>query len=207
MALLQHTLGIFLHPDSEWKSIRNEKKEHSFKQVFISHVPLLALIPSVSFFIGVTQVGWSIGSQEPIKLTLMSALELCGLTYFALLFGVYALGEFINWMAKTYGVKDPEEERHYEGTALAVYVTTPVFLVGIFGLYPDLWLNAAATMIAGAYAVYLVYEGIPILMNISKEQAFMFATSVVTIGLVLMVIVRVGSVMLWSLGVGPVYVD
>ena len=205
MARLQHTLGIFLHPDSEWKAIRNEK--HSFKQIFLSHVPFLALIPTVAFFIGLTQVGWSVGNGDPVKLTLLSAFELCGLTYFSLLIGVYILGEFINWMAKTYGVKDSEQQRHYEGTALAVYVTTPVFLVGIFGLYPDLWLNATVTMIAGAYAVYLVYEGIPILMNISKEQAFMYATSVVTIGLVLMVIVRVGSVMLWSFGIGPVYID
>lgn len=205
MAFLEHTLGIMLHPDAEWKAIRNEK--HSFKQVFLSHVPLLALIPTISFFIGVTQVGWTIGDGDPIKLTVMSALELCGLTYFALLIGVFVLGEFINWMANTYGVKDSEEQRHYEGTALAVYITTPVFLVGIFGLYPDLWLNAAVTFIAGAYAVYLVYEGIPILMNISKEQAFMYATSVVTIGLVMMVIVRVGSVIMWNFGVGPVYVD
>jgi hypothetical protein len=62
-------------------------------------------------------------------------------------------------------------------------------------------------MIAGAYAVYLVYEGIPILMNISKDRAFMYATSVVTIGLVMMVAVRAGSVLLWSLGVGPDYID
>lgn len=205
MAILKHTLGIMLHPDSEWKAIRNEKP--SFIQVFISHVPFLALIPTVSFFYGVTEVGWTIGSGDPIRLTFMSALQLCVITYFALLIGVYVLGEFINWMAKTYGVQDDAEKRRYEGTALAVYVTTPVFLVGIFGLYPDLWINAIATMIAGAYAVYLVYEGIPILMNISKEQAFMYATSVITIGLVLMVIVRVGSVLVWSLGVGPVYVD
>ena len=205
MAILDHTLGIMLHPDREWQAIRKEK--HSFKQVFLSHVPFLALIPTISFFIGVTQVGWSFGGGDPVKLTVLSALELCGLTYFALLIGVYCLGEFINWMARTYGVKDDAERRHYEGTALAVYVTTPVFLVGIFGLYPDLWLNAAVTMIAGAYAVYLIYEGIPILMNISKEQAFMYASSVVTIGLVMMVLVRVGAVILWNTGVGPVYVD
>jgi hypothetical protein len=203
--MLEHTLGILLHPDSEWKAIRNEK--HSFKQVFLSHVPLLALIPVISFFIGVTQVGWTVGNGDPVKLTVLSALELCGVTYFALLLGVYVLGEFINWMAKTYGVMDSEEQRHYEGTALAVYISTPVFLVGIFGLYPDIWLNASAIVIAGAYAVYLVYEGIPILMNIDKDRAFMYASSVVTVGLVMMVVVLVGSVILWNFGVGPVYVD
>lgn len=205
MAILEHTLGILLHPDKEWKAIRNER--HSFLQVFISHVPFLALIPTIASYYGVTQVGWTIADGEPVRLTAASAMSLCAATYVALLAGVYALGEFINWMAKTYGVSETEEVRHYEGTALAVYVSTPIFLAGILQVYPDLWVNAIATVIAGAYAVYLVYEGIPILMNISKEQAFMYATSVVTVGLVLMVIVRVGSVLVWGMGMGPVYVD
>ncbi len=205
MAILEHTLGIMLHPDSEWKSIRNEK--NSFIQVFLSHVPFLALIPTLASYYGVTQVGWTIGDGDPVRLTAASAMSLCAATYVALLVGVYVLGEFISWMAKTYGVTDSEEKRHYEGTALAVYVTTPVFLAGIFGVYPDLWVNALATVIAGAYAVYLVYEGLPILMNISKDQAFMYATSVVTVGLVMMVMVRVGSVLVWGMGIGPIYVD
>jgi len=205
MAILEHTLGILLHPDSEWKAIRNER--HSFLQVFLSHVPFLALIPTIASYYGVTQIGWTIGDGDPIRLAAGSALSLCAATYVSLLAGVYILGEFINWMAKTYGVRDSDDQRHYEGTALAVYVTTPVFLAGIFQLYPDLWVNAIATCIAGAYAVYLVYEGIPILMNISKDQAFMYATSVVTVGLVMMVVVRVGSVLVWGMGMGPVYVD
>ena len=205
MAILEHTLGILLHPDREWKAIRNER--HSFAQVFLSHVPFLALIPPVAAYFGVTQVGWTVGDGEVVRLTSESALSLCVMTYFALMVGVYVLGEFINWMAKTYGVSDPEDRRHYEGTALAVYITTPVFLAGIVGVYPELWLNAAATIIAGCYAVYLVYEGIPILMNIDKERAFMYATSVVTVGLVMMVIVRVGTVIVWGMGIGPVYVD
>jgi hypothetical protein len=194
-----------LRPSSEWKAIRSE--EESFKQVFLSHVPFLALIPCISFFIGVTQIGWTFGSGDPVKLTIQSASQLCGLAYVALLAGVFILGEFINWMSRTYGVKDSAEKRHYEGTALAVYVTTPIFLAGIFGIYPGLWLNVTALGIAGAYAVYLIYEGLPILMNISKERAFMFASSIVTVGLVMMVIVIVSSVILWNMGIGPVYTD
>lgn len=205
MAILEHTLGIMLHPDREWKAIRNER--HSFAQVFLSHVPILALIPCLSMYFGVTQVGWSIGDGDPVKLTSQSALMLCVLTYFAMMAGVLVLGEFINWMSKTYGVSDNAERRHYEGTALAVYITTPVFLAGIVGLYPDPVIYSVVHILAGAYAVYLIYEGIPILMNIEKEQAFMYASSVVTIGLIMLVMVRVGSVIVWGLGVGPVYVD
>ena len=205
MAILEHTLGIMLHPDSEWKAIRNER--HTFAQVFLSHVPFLALIPCLATFYGVTQVGWTAGGSEVVKLTAESALSLCVITYFAMMAGVYILGEFINWMSRTYGVADDAERRHYEGTALAVYVTIPVFLAGAVGLYPELWLMATVTVIAGCYSVYLIYEGIPILMNISKERAFMYATSVVTVGLVMTVVVRVGSVIIWGLGIGPVYTD
>lgn len=205
MAILEHTLGILLHPDSEWKAIRNER--HSVAQVFLSHVPILALIPCVSMYFGVTQTGWSIGDGDAVRLTQESALWLCGLTYFAMMAGVFVLGEFINWMSITYGVSDNAERRHYEGTALAVYLTTPVFLAGIIGLYPDPVIYSVVHILAGAYSVYLVYEGIPILMNIEKDRAFMYASSVVTVGLVMLVMVRVGSVIVWGMGVGPVYAD
>ncbi|MCA0901751.1 Yip1 family protein [Microbulbifer agarilyticus] len=202
MRLLSHTIGIFTNPDKEWQAIRSDK--HSFVQVFLSHVPILALIPVVSAYIGVTQVGFSVGDNVQ-KLTPGSALTLAIITYFSLLIGVYIFGEFINWMAKSFRVEGDEETRHYEGTALAVFVTTPIFLVGFIGLYPNLWLNAAVTLVATAYSVYLIYEGIPILMNIDKERAFVYASSVITVGLVLLVTVRIGTVILWSMGIGPVY--
>lgn len=206
MALFQHTLGILFHPDTEWKAIRNER--NSFKQIFLSHVPFLALIPVVAAFYGVTQVGWTAGASElPTRMTVESALSLCGLTYVSLLVSVFILGEFINWMAKTYGVKDPSEQRHYEGTALAVYVMTPMFLVGVLLVVPSIWLNGAALMLAGIYSVYLLYEGIPIIMNIDKDRGFMYASSVLSVGLVLMVSVIIATVIIWGLGIGPVYAD
>lgn len=205
MAILQHTLGILINPDREWKEIREHNT--SFVQVFVSHVPFLALIPVLSAYYGVTNVGWSVGSGDPVKLSTESAVLLCALTYFALLAGVYILGEFVNWMSRTYGVQGPKDRIHYDGTALAVFVTTPLFLVGVFLAYPVLWLNALAMVVAGCYSIYLIYEGIPILMNIDKDRAFMYASSVVTVGLVLMVTAMIGTVLIWGMGVGPEFVD
>lgn len=205
MGLLQHTLGIFIHPAAEWEAIRNDKS--SFLQVFVSHVPLLALIPSVCAFIGVTQVGWTVAGGSPIKLTPASAASLCALTYVALLASIYLFGEFINWMSKTYGVRDSDERRHYEGTALAVYVSTPLMIAGVANLYPQLWVIVTAVGLAGAYAVYLIYEGLPILMNIPRDRAFMFASSIVTVGLVLTVAVMMVTVVIWGMGVGPIYTN
>ncbi len=205
MAMFQHTLGIFINPDREWQRIRNEKQ--SFLRVYLTHVPLLALIPVLAAYYGVTQVGWRVGSGELVRLTSQSALTLCIGTYFAQLVAVYVLGEFINWMSRTFGVRDSAEQRHYEGTALAVYIATPMMLAGAILAYPQLWVVVAVLTLAGCYSIYLLYEGIPILMNIPKEQGFIYASSVVTVGLVLLVVMMATTVIIWDSGMGPVYTN
>ena len=202
MRFLSHTLGILINPDKEWKAIRADR--HSFTQVFLSHVPILALIPCVAGYFGVTHFGFQLGGHLT-QLTPASAGVLAVVTYFAMLVGVYLLGEFINWMARSYGVEGDEPTRHYEGTALAVFVTTPIFLASIVVIYPHLWLTVGVIGLAGIYSIYLIFEGIPILMNMSKERAFLYACAVITVALIMMVAVLIGSVILWSMGVGPVY--
>ncbi|MDO3382876.1 Yip1 family protein [Gilvimarinus algae] len=205
MAMFQHTLGIFTNPDREWQRIRNE--EQSFFKVYWTHVPLLALIPVICAYFGVTQQGWSIGSGGVVKLTADSALILCAFAYLAQLAAIYILGEYINWMSQSFGVADEAKKRHYEGTALAVYSAAPMMLAGVVLLWPELWLVAGVFIVAACYSVYLIYEGIPILMNIPKERGFIYASSVITVGLVLAVVVMVATVIVWSSGMGPIYVS
>jgi hypothetical protein len=198
--LLDHTLGIFTHPDQEWKTIRGEQRSKFME--FITHIPLIALIPSVCFYFGVTKVGWSLSGGEPVFLTEQSALILCVISYFASLIGVWVFGEFINWMANTYS---DEEIPGHHGMATAIYVSVPLFLAGLAGLYPIMWLNAGVTVLAAAYSVYLVYEGIPIVMNIDKSRAFMYSSSIMTVALVLLVTMRIGTVLVWGMAFGPEY--
>lgn len=205
MAMLQHTLGVFINPDREWQRIRNER--HSFIRVFLVHTPLLALIPVIAAYFGVTQVGWSVGNGGVVKLTAESALLLCAGAYIAQLAAVYILGEYINWMSRSFGVTGDESQRHYEGTALAVYSSTPMMLAGIVLIYPQLWVVASVFILAACYSVYLIYEGIPILMNIPKERGFIYASSVITVGLVLAVVVLVATVIVWGAGFGPIYTN
>lgn len=205
MAMLQHTLGIFTNPDREWQRIRSDNE--SFLRVYLRHVPLLALIPCIAGYFGVTEVGWSVGSGSVVKLTSQSALLMAVAAYFAQLVAVYVLGEYINWMSRSFGVDDEANRRHFEGTALAVYSAIPTMLAGVALVYPQLWLVVSVYILAACYSVYLIYEGIPILMNIPKERGFIYASSVITVGLVLAVVVMVTTVIIWSAGAGPVYIS
>ncbi|MBD3658168.1 MULTISPECIES: Yip1 family protein [Marinobacter] len=198
---LTHTLGLLTHPDREWEAIRNESE--SVGKLYFGHVLILALIPAAAAFYGSTQVGWQIGDGQVIRLTAASALQLSALFYAAMLAGIYIIGRFIDFFAATYEVR----ERTPRGVTLAAYTATPVFLLGVIAVYPNIWVNMLVGLAAIAYAVYLLYEGLPILMKIPEDRGFMFASSVLTVGLVMFVGLLAISVVIWSMGIGPVYVS
>jgi len=52
-----------------------------------------------------------------------------------------------------------------------------------------------------------MYDGLPIVMGIEKERAVMYGGALLTVALVILVSTRVGSVILWNLGLGPVFVS
>jgi hypothetical protein len=111
------------------------------------------------------------------------------------------MGAMIHWMSKTYGAEKPLAQC----IALAAYTATPMFLVGLMMLYPALWLNLLMGLPALAYSVYLLYTGVPIMMEIPEERGFLFSSAVLAVGLVMLVGILAASVILWSFGIGPVY--
>ena len=198
--ILNHVVGIFTHPDDEWQTIRAEP--NTITRHYLTHALILAAIPAISAFIGATHVGWTVGKSDTLyKLTSESALFLCVLFYGAMITGVVVLGKFIDFLSSTY----QGEDHTPRGVALATYTTTPLFICGLIALYPVLWLAMLVGLIAVAYSVYLLYEGIPILMNIPKERGFVFASAVLTVGLVMFVALLAITVIIWATGVGPVY--
>ena len=198
MSLL-HSFGILTHPNREWESIGSDKE--STAKLYLGHVFLLALVPALSAYYGTTEVGWQIGNGPLVKLTESSAAQLCLLFYAAMLAGIFLIGKFIDFFSITYGVGNTEQK----GVMLAVYTATPLFLVGIIAVYPVLWLNMLTGVFAVCWSVYLLYKGLPILMKIPADRGFMFASSVLTVGLVMLVALLALSVVIWSVGIGPVY--
>ena len=201
--LLNHAFGLFTHPDAEWAEIR---KEHAPpRRLYVAYVLLLGAIAPICAYISTAHIGWTVSGERVIKLTEVSAIQLSVLTYLAMLVGVFALGFAINWMARTYGAH--EETVPSNGIALAAYSCTPLFLAGFGLLYPVPWFNALVFLAAACYGAWLMYDGLPIVMGIPKDQAVMYAGALLTVALVILVSTRVGSVILWNYGLGPVFVE
>ncbi len=198
--LLNHVWGLFAHPEDEWKTIRKERC--TVTRCYCSHVLILAAIPAIAGYIGTTQVGWDVpGGREIHKLTQQSALQIAILFYFTMLVAVLSVGAMIHWMGKTYGSKQPLSQC----IVLASYTATPLFLIGAMLLYPLLWLNMLIGLPALAYTVYLLYTGVPVMMGVTKERGFLFASAVLAVGLVMLVALLVTTVILWDLGIGPMF--
>jgi len=198
--ILNHIWGLYAHPVEEWKTI---DKRHESLRFSLSHILIVALIPCAFAYYASAHLGWSIGARESIYLTQGSALMLAGIMYVGLIGGVLALSYIIHWMAKTFGAS-PTFTQSLE---LAAYTATPVLMSGIAAIYPELWFISMAFLAGVAYSVYLLYTGVPILMHIPEERGFIYASSVVTAGLVLMVILMVTTAIAWTNGFSPTFVS
>ncbi|MFP2770414.1 Yip1 family protein [Oceanisphaera sp. KMM 10153] len=198
--ILNHIWGLYAHPKEEWHTIDHHHERLSYSLV---HLMFIALIPAVSAYVSATMIGWNFGAStsSTIMLTTESALMMSIGMYFTLIGGVFALAYLTFWMAKTFGA-NPSFTQSME---LAAYTATPLFMTGLSLFYPEPIFLMMIGLAGLSYSVYLLYSGVPIIMHIPEERGFIYASSVVTCGLVLLVCIMVGSVIVWSLGFGPIY--
>ena len=124
---------------------------------------------------------------------------MAGAMYLAMITGVLILAYLAFWMAKTFGA----EPTYTQTVELAAYTSTPMFMSGIAALYPELWFIACVGIVGLCYSVYLLYVGTPIIMHIPEDRGFIYASSVVTGGLVLLVCILAATAALWTSGFGP----
>ena len=110
---------------------------------------------------------------------------------------------FIQWMAKTYGANPSLSEC----VNLTAYSCTPLFLAGFLGSFPILWLDMLLSLVAIAMSINLLYKGVPEVMNINQEKAFLFSSSILTVCMVSMVGMLAITIIFWGSGLSPIFVS
>ena len=196
--MISNLVGLLITPEQQWHSVREESRQG---YTGLLHTLLLAAVPAVAGYIGAVHIGWSIGAAPTQYLTGDSALLIFIPCYFAQIIIILALSRAIHWMAQTYDSNPAKSQ----SMAIAAYSATPLFLAGLAGLYPSLWLFMLVGLLAICHSIYLLYTGVPIVMNITKEQGFVFSSAILTVGLVMMVGLIVVTVISWSFGLTPVF--
>lgn len=199
--MIGKALGMMFQPRNTWQQI-GEMSDSELKP-YIFYPAVLAILPAVAWYFGTTQVGWSVAGKEPVKFTGDSAVLIAILFYLAQVAAIWAVGFFVHWMSATYGA----ESTLTKGLAIAGLCATPILLSGVIGFVPHFWIAFIIGLLVVSYAVYLLYLGIPIVMNIPEERGFLFASAVVAVGLVMAVVVMGATVIFWDMGSTPTFTD
>ncbi|MCJ8206837.1 Yip1 family protein [Pseudomonas sp. RGM2987] len=190
---------LFTNPEFAWKDIREQEQAHP--RHYLGHLLLLALIPAVCLFFGVTWTGWSLAENETVRLNSASALQLCGLLYLTIVAGIVLMGLFIRWMSRTFDARPSVNQC----IGFAAYTATPYFLAGVFGVYPNRWLAVIVLLAASAYSTFLLFVGLPKFMGLKKEQGLLYSASVWGVGLLVLVTILVEMILLWFNVLQPEY--
>ncbi|MGO2241878.1 MAG: Yip1 family protein [Halomonas sp.] len=192
--MIHHVWGLLHHPEREWHKISDEHE--TVTHLYAHHVLLLAAIPVICALIGTTQVGWTYGGSDTYKVSLSNGIAL-GVAFYALiLLAVGIVGSVIYWMAR-----DIEQRPSRRDCLIfAGYIATPMFICGIFALYPVFWLCMLGMIVGLVYSGYLLYRGTPSFLGISHQRGFILSIKTLGIGVLVLEALLVVTVLLWSMG-------
>lgn len=190
---------LLTRPDQAWTTIREDEERNSAS--YLPYLLLFSLLPAVCLFIGTRWVGWSLVDEERIRLETTSALQLSVLLYLGTLAGVLIMGGFLRYMSRTFEANPTFNQC----IGFIAYACTPFFLAGIAALYPTRWLAIGVLALACAHACYLIYVGLPRFMRIDNQQGFLYASSMIGVGLLVIVTILVSMILFWTYTLEPDY--
>jgi hypothetical protein len=177
--LVQRAKGMILQPKAEWELI--DREEYTVKDLYTNYVLILAAIPAIAGFLGFSIVGLG-GIFSTYRVPIPSGIAHMVLGYLSSLVTVYLLALVIDGFAPTFDA----QKNFLQAMKLAVFSSTPIWLAGIFALLPAFTILA----LLGLYGFYLLFLGLPLLMNTSADKAIPYFVVIVVIAIVLHVVVR-----------------
>jgi len=159
---------ILLRPQGAWPAIEGESTSHErlYKQWLIW---LAAIGPLAAF------IAWSLLGVG-IRLPLWRGLAYAVTAYVVWLVGVYVLAAAVDALAPTFGSRRDK----LAALKLVAYGLTPSMVAGITHLLPGVGLVDIA---AALYSFYLMYLGLPVLMNTPRDRAVGYACTIAVCGL------------------------
>jgi hypothetical protein len=192
MTIVQRVQDILLKPNATWPVIAAEAGD--VKSVYTSYLVMLATIPALSGFIGMSVFGMRFLGAT-IRTPFMSGLAAMVVGYVLSLVMVYVLALIANALAPTFG----GEKNQLNAVKLIAYGATAGMVGGVFNLLPML---SMLGILAGLYSIYLIYAGAPVLMKTPPDKALGYTAVLLVCGVVASLILGAVSAMFTGMGAG-----
>lgn len=174
MNIVQRVQDILLKPKETWPVIEAEAADTS--SIYKDYLMLLAAIPAVAGFIGLSLIGvggWGFSYRVPF----FSGLVHMVVSYALSLGAVYVLALIADALAPNFGgTKNP-----VNALKLIAYGCTAGYVGGIVQVIPMLGILG---FVAVCYSIYLIHVGAPVLMKTAPEKTAGYTAVVLVCGLV-----------------------
>ena len=164
MDIVERAKAITLNPAATWPVIEAEK--HDAKSLFVPYLLILAAIPAICSFIGLSIVGMG-GFGFNFRVPVASGLAMMITTYILSIIMTFGMGWLASALAPTFGGKSDL----VQGLKLAVFGGTPMMLAGVFNILPAL---SIVGLLVALYSLYVMYLGLPVLMKNPKEKTIVY---------------------------------
>ena len=179
MSLIERVQAILLKPKETWPVIAAEGGDVA--GVFTKYVMILAAIPALANFIGMTVFGIG-GFGITVRIGFVAAILNLVVGYLLTLVMVFVLALIVDALAPTFG----GTKNRLAAVKVVAYSMTALWVAGILGLMPAL--AALAALIGLVWAVYLLYTGLPVLMRAPADKAGAYTAVVIVCALVVGVV-------------------
>jgi hypothetical protein len=179
MNIVERVKNLILQPKQEWQKIDGES--HTVQGLYTGYVMILAAIPAVCGFIGLSLIG--IGALgATYRMPIASGIAHLVVQYLMSLGMVYVLALIIDALAPNFG----SQKNFNQAFKIAAFFPTAAWIAGVFSLIPSLGIIGA---LLSLYSLYLLFVGLPILMKTPEDKAIPYCAVVIIAAIVLTVVI------------------
>lgn len=167
--------------------------------VFFRFLLWMAIAPPLFAFIGASQFGWRLGAADPLYLSAGELIPISFAYFFVLIFGFVSTALVSQWMAATYGARSSLGIH----LAMVTIVVAPLVVGSAVHLFPHVFVNVLVLIPALIWSMFLLYRGLPVVLQISPERGMLMSSALIGWLLVAAVSILGLMVALWGRGIGP----
>ncbi len=174
MNLQTRVINILSKPEQEWPVIASETTDVA--SLYKEYIMLLAAIPAICGFLGMTLIGVSVPFMGQIRTPMVSGLAGLVVGYALSLAGIFLAAFIVDKLAPSF----QSSGGIVQALKMVAFASTPSWVAGVLQLIP---LLGALALLAALYGVYLFYLGLPSVMKTPPDKVipYMVVSAIVII--------------------------
>ena len=192
-AIIDRAKNVVLSPQA---TLEAAKAEQPSMQDLITYVAIVAVPTLIGIIIGYGVVGIGGAFAYHFRVPIQWAVTWGIMQYVLSIIGVIVFGYVVNMLAPSFSSRQDQ----IQATKLVAYAATPGLLAGILNIFPPLSILA---FVAGLYGLYILYLGIPVLMETPEDKRVIYLIVAIIAYIVIMAVVGwITSAVMWGM-IGP----